>query len=165
MAHRSVAAIVALLPAAVNSLGVSCFLGELDRELVGGDIVPLGAADGDGRVGAAVPVGQPQRRRARQVALTPLEHRPHHRHEVESCFGEHVLVAASLARFTVGLPFEQAGFDEVGQPRGRRGLGHTDASPEVVEPSGAVVGLSHDQHRRLGAQQGHCLLDRTRAHR
>jgi hypothetical protein len=97
-------------------------------------------------------MGQPQRRRAWQVALAPFEHRPHHRHEVQARVGEHVLVAASLTGLAVGPPLEQASLDKVGQPRGRRGLRHTDTPPEVVEPGGAVVGLAQDQHRRLGAE-------------
>ena len=136
-----------------------------DGELIRRHVVALRAADLDGGLGAAVLVREPQRRVVGQVASPPLEHRPDHRHEVDAGIGEHVLVAAALPWLLVRPALEQSGLDELVQPRGRRGFGDTDSPPEVVEPGGAVVGLAHDQHRRLGAQQRHGLLDRALAHR
>lgn len=51
----------------------------------------VGAADLDGGLGTAARMGQPQRRAVGQVASTPLEHCPHHRHEILACLGEHGL--------------------------------------------------------------------------
>src|ERR1700736_3015537 len=103
MAHRNCGQIVVLLPSAVNLLrGLAAFPGQPDGEFVGRDVMAGGAPDGAGGLRAAVLVGEPQLRRAGQVALPPLEHRPHDRHEIEPRVGEHVLVAAALARLLVG---------------------------------------------------------------
>src|SRR3954451_1007473 len=127
--------------------------------------MPVLAADLDGSLGAAIGVGKPQRSVVRLVASPPLEHRPHDRHEIAARVGEHIFVTAALARFLVRPALQQAGVHQFVQSRRRRGLGHPDPTPEILEPGGAVERLPHDQHRRLGAQQCHGLLDRALPHR
>src|SRR3954452_18183124 len=127
--------------------------------------MPVLAADLDGSLGAAIGVGKPQRSVVRQVASPPLEHRPHDWHEIAARVGEHIFVTAALARFLVRPALQQAGVHQFVQSRRRRGLGHPDPTPEILEPGGAVERLPHDQHRRLGAQQCHGLLDRALSHR
>ena len=97
--------------------------------------------------------------------LPPLEHRPHHRHEFDAGVGEHILVAAALPGLAVGPPRQQPELDQFGQPRRGGGLGDAHPAGEVVEPGGAVVRLAHDQHRGLGADDRHGLLDRALADR
>ena len=56
-----------------------------------------------------------------EMATAPLEHRPHHRHEVRAGLGQHVLVAYPPPRLPVGTPDQQPGVDQFGKSRrGRR---------------------------------------------
>jgi ribosome small subunit-dependent GTPase A len=72
-------------------------------ELVGRNQMALRTTNFHARLGAAAQVGQPQPVAAGQVTPSPLEHRPHHRHEFDSGLGEHVFVATALPGLPIGL--------------------------------------------------------------
>ena len=76
--------------------------------------MPFGAADLNRCVGATIEMGKPQSLGARQVTLSPFEHRPHHRHEIDARFGKHILVAGALPGLAVGLPRQQSEVDQFG---------------------------------------------------
>ena len=73
--------------------------------------MPFAADDLDGGFGAAVQVLEAQVG-VGEVLSTPLEHRPHHGHEIGTGVGEDVLVANPLAGVAVGPFGQQAGGDE-----------------------------------------------------
>src|SRR6202042_3751272 len=71
----------------------------------------------------------------------------------------------ALPGLTLGPPRQQSEVDQLGQPCGGGCLGDSDPLGEVVESGGAVIGLTHDQHRGLGTERRHGLLDRALADR
>jgi Thiolase, C-terminal domain len=110
-------------------LGPQC-----DTQFIRWHGMPLPATDFNSCVGTAAEMGQPQPGVVAEMTTAPLEHRPHHRHEVGACLGEHIFVAHPLPRLAVGPAGEQPGVDEFGQSRRSRRLGDANPAGEVVEP-------------------------------
>ena len=88
-----------------------------------------------------------QHRRARrlgEVAVAPVQHRDHHRPQVEALLGQEVLVAGRA--LLVGALFEDALLDQQRQPGGEDVAGHAEVLLDLVEAAAAVEDVAdHEQ--------------------
>src|SRR4051794_21012161 len=82
-----------------------------------------------------------------QPAVAPLHQRGEHGEEIRALLGQPVAVAGALAGVAIRLALQKPVGDELAQARRDHGLARAGPRHEIVEPSRAVKGLAHDEHR------------------